>query len=105
MTGSWRTRWSWPSTTRPMSPPRSPATPTCSSSIKRDQFLANREAGEFAGYPEPDAMLGEALIADMARPSGRVLVSHLGVGLADVVFGRAILEAAVERWARHDRAR
>ena len=42
-------------------------------------------------------MLGEALIADMARPSGRVLVSHLGVGLADVVFGRAILEAAVER--------
>lgn len=63
----------------------------------RDQFLANRDAGNFDGYPEPDAMLGEALIAGTPRPDGRVVVTHLGVGLADVVFGHAILEVATER--------
>ena len=31
------------------------------------------------------------------RPEGRVLVTHLGVGLADVVFGDAILRAAAAR--------
>lgn len=61
----------------------------------RGQFLANRDAGSFAGYPDPSATLGEALIAGTPRPDGRVVVSHLGVGLADVVFGSAILEAAV----------
>jgi ornithine cyclodeaminase/alanine dehydrogenase-like protein (mu-crystallin family) len=60
----------------------------------RDQFLANRDAGNFDGYPDPDAMLGEALIAGTPRPAGRVVVSHLGVGLADVVFGSAILATA-----------
>lgn len=60
----------------------------------RGQFLANREAGSFAGYPDPGATIGEALIAGTPRPTGRVLVSHLGVGLADVVFGTAILAAA-----------
>lgn len=63
----------------------------------RDQFLARRDAGDFDGYPEPTAMLGEALIAGTPRPPGRVVVTHLGVGLADVVFGHAILEAAVAR--------
>jgi ornithine cyclodeaminase/alanine dehydrogenase-like protein (mu-crystallin family) len=61
----------------------------------RGQFQANRDAGSFAGYPDPDATIGEALIAKTPRPTGRVLVSHLGVGLADVVFAAAILEAAV----------
>ncbi len=60
----------------------------------RGQFLANRDAGSFAGYPDPGATIGEALIAQTPRPTGRVLVSHLGVGLADVVFGTAILAAA-----------
>ena len=60
----------------------------------RGQFLANRDAGAFAGYPDPAATLGEALIAGTPRPDGRVVVSHLGVGLADVVFGNAILAAA-----------
>ena len=65
---------------------------------ERAQFLANREAGQFDGYPDPDLTIGEA-IATGARPParGRVLVSHLGVGLADVVFGAAILRRAVER--------
>ncbi|MGE3858324.1 MAG: hypothetical protein AB7G21_15330 [Dehalococcoidia bacterium] len=62
----------------------------------RDQFLANREAGNFDGYPEPHAMLGEVLDG-VPRPAGRVLVSHLGTGLADVVFGTAILAAAAAR--------
>jgi ornithine cyclodeaminase/alanine dehydrogenase len=61
---------------------------------ERDQFLANRDAGLFEDYPEPSATIGEALIAGTPRPAGRVLVTHLGVGLADVVFADAILRAA-----------
>jgi len=61
---------------------------------QRDQFLANRDAGEFEGYPEPAATLGAAILAGTRRPDGRVLVTHLGVGLADVVFGAAILARA-----------
>jgi ornithine cyclodeaminase/alanine dehydrogenase-like protein (mu-crystallin family) len=61
----------------------------------RDQFLANRAAGLFEGYPDPAATIGEALIASTPRPAtGRVVVTHLGVGLADVVFGSAILRRA-----------
>ena len=40
-------------------------------------------------------MIGEVL--DRARPAGRVVATHLGTGLADVVFGSAILAAAEER--------
>jgi ornithine cyclodeaminase/alanine dehydrogenase-like protein (mu-crystallin family) len=60
----------------------------------RDQYLANREAGNFDAYPDPDAMLGEAILAGTPRPEGRVVVTHLGVGLADVVFADAIVAAA-----------
>jgi ornithine cyclodeaminase/alanine dehydrogenase-like protein (mu-crystallin family) len=60
----------------------------------RDQYLYNREAGNFDGYPDPDAMLGEAILAGTPRPEGRVVVTHLGVGLADVVFADAIVAAA-----------
>jgi ornithine cyclodeaminase/alanine dehydrogenase-like protein (mu-crystallin family) len=63
----------------------------------RDQFLANRDAGLFDGYPDPTATLGEAIRAATARPTGRVVVSHLGVGLADVVFGDAIVRRAQSR--------
>jgi ornithine cyclodeaminase/alanine dehydrogenase len=63
---------------------------------ERAQFLANREAGLFDGYRDPDATLGEAILAGTARPDGRVVVTHLGVGLADVVFARAILATAVD---------
>lgn len=78
----------------------------CSASVAReadlflvdhtDQFLANREAGNFDGYPEPAAMLGEALAARTPRPDGRVVTTHLGTGLADVLFGTAILARAAE---------
>ncbi len=61
----------------------------------REQFLANWAAGLFDGYPEPSATIGEAILAGTARPStGRVVVTHLGVGLADVVFAAAIVRRA-----------
>lgn len=63
----------------------------------RDQWLRNRDAGLLAGFPDPTAMLGEALAAGTPRPAGRVVAMHLGTGLADVVFGAAILEAAEAR--------
>jgi alanine dehydrogenase len=62
---------------------------------ERGQFIANREAGLFEDYPDPTATLGEALHAGLARPAGRVVVTHLGVGLADVIFAAAIVERAV----------
>jgi ornithine cyclodeaminase/alanine dehydrogenase-like protein (mu-crystallin family) len=63
----------------------------------REQFLANRGAGLFDGYPDPHAMLGEAILDGTPRPqAGRVVVTHLGVGLADVVFGDAIMRRAAE---------
>jgi ornithine cyclodeaminase/alanine dehydrogenase len=63
----------------------------------REQFLANRDAGLFEGYPDPTATIGEALLARTPRPSaGRVVATHLGVGLADLVFGEAIVRHAGE---------
>jgi ornithine cyclodeaminase/alanine dehydrogenase-like protein (mu-crystallin family) len=63
----------------------------------REQFLANRAAGLFDGYPEPTATIGEAILAGTPRPAaGRVVVSHLGVGLADLVFADAIVRRADE---------
>ena len=62
---------------------------------QREQFLANRDAGNFDNYPAPTATIGEAILAGTTRPAGRVLVSHLGVGLADLVFADAIVRAAV----------
>ena len=68
---------------------------------ERDQFLATRSGPTFAGYPDPDATLGELFRGDaQPRPGGsggyqgRILVTHLGVGLADVVFASAILARA-----------
>jgi ornithine cyclodeaminase/alanine dehydrogenase-like protein (mu-crystallin family) len=64
---------------------------------QREQFVANRDTGLFDDYPDPDATLGEAIVTGTTRPaSGRVVVSHLGVGLADLVFGDAILQRARE---------
>ncbi len=61
----------------------------------RGQFVANREAGQFDGYPDPTATLGEAILGGTARPAGgRVVVTHLGVGLADVIFADAIVRRA-----------
>ena len=63
----------------------------------RGQFLANRDAGQFDDYPDPTATIGEAILSGTIRPAnGRVVVTHLGVGLADVVFADAIVRRAVE---------
>lgn len=65
---------------------------------ERAQFLANRDGGSFDGYPEPSATLGEAIVAGTGRPPrGHVVVSHLGVGLADLIFASAILRRAEDR--------
>jgi alanine dehydrogenase len=64
---------------------------------ERGQYLANRAGAVFAGYPDPAATIGEALRANTPRPDGTVVVTHLGVGLADVVFGDAILRVAEAR--------
>jgi ornithine cyclodeaminase/alanine dehydrogenase len=64
----------------------------------RDQFLAVRDSGAFAEYPDPTMSIGEAILGRVERsPAGRVVVTHLGVGLADVVFGAAIVASAVEK--------
>lgn len=78
----------------------------CAAEVARDaalfvtdhtaQFLANRDAGQFDGYPEPHAMIG-AVLDGRPRPAGRVVATHLGTGLADVVFGSAILAEAERR--------
>jgi ornithine cyclodeaminase/alanine dehydrogenase-like protein (mu-crystallin family) len=62
---------------------------------QREQYLANRDAGNFDGYPDPGGTIGEAILAGTPRPPGRVVVTHLGVGLADLVFADAIVRAAV----------
>lgn len=61
---------------------------------EREQYLYNRKGGNFDGYPEPHATIGEAILAGTPRPRGRVVITHLGVGLSDVVFGEAILRTA-----------
>lgn len=62
----------------------------------RQQFLSNRDAGLFDDYPDPGATIGEAILAGTVRPPGRVVVTHLGVGLADLVFADVIARAAIE---------
>jgi ornithine cyclodeaminase/alanine dehydrogenase-like protein (mu-crystallin family) len=64
---------------------------------QREQYLFNRDAGQFEGYPDPGATIGEALLARTPRPAGRVVVTHLGVGLADLVFADAIVREATAR--------
>ena len=61
----------------------------------REQYLANHTATAFVGYPQQATTMGEAIIGRVERPAGRVLVTHLGVGLADVVFADAVLRTAV----------
>lgn len=62
---------------------------------QREQYLYNREMGNFDGYPDPHATIGEAILAGTRRPAGRVVLAHLGVGLADLVFADAIVRASV----------
>jgi ornithine cyclodeaminase/alanine dehydrogenase len=78
---------------------------TCSAEVARGaslfvvdeigQFLANRAAGQFDDYPDPATTIGAAIIDGVGRPpSGRVVATHLGTGLADLVLSRAIVRNA-----------
>lgn len=62
---------------------------------QREQFLATRDGGYFTGYPDPTSTIGEAIVNGTKRPDGRVVVAHLGVGLADLVFSDAIVRSAI----------
>lgn len=78
---------------------------TCAAEVARDaglfvvdelgQFLANREAGQFDGYPDPTTTIGAAILDGVGRPgSGRVVATHLGTGLADLILATAVVRAA-----------
>lgn len=66
----------------------------------REQFLFYRESGYFDDFPEPTTTLGQLLEQAPAAPEGQpdqgrpTLVTHLGVGLADVVLADAIQREA-----------
>ena len=48
-----------------------------------------------SGKSDAASELGAAILDGVERPaSGRVVASHLGTGLADLVFGRAIVRSA-----------
>jgi ornithine cyclodeaminase/alanine dehydrogenase-like protein (mu-crystallin family) len=81
---------------------------TCSAEVARDaalflvddvgQFDANRAAGLFDDYPDPATTLGAAILDGVERPTeGRVVATHLGTGLADLILGAEIARAAVAR--------
>ena len=62
------------------------------------QFRYYRELGYFDDYPDPAETLGQAVERGASRehrPSGRVVSTALGVGLADVVFGDAVVRQAI----------
>jgi alanine dehydrogenase len=72
----------------------------------RTQFEAYRAAGYFDGYPEPTATLGELASPGTARTGKRAngapakahtVVTHLGVGIADVLFADEVLRTAEVR--------
>ena len=62
------------------------------------QFEATRTDTTFRGYPGPDLSIGQALLGQGPPPraTGPVVVNHLGVGLADVVFAHAIVGRAAQ---------
>jgi len=62
------------------------------------QFRHYRELGYFDDYPDPTETLGQAIDRGASRenrPPGRIVSTALGVGLADVVFGDAIVHRAI----------
>jgi ornithine cyclodeaminase/alanine dehydrogenase-like protein (mu-crystallin family) len=67
----------------------------------RQQFLHYREIGYFPDYPEPTATLGEVADGHAEPPelAQSVLVTHLGVGLADILFADSIRQVAQRRHA------
>ena len=67
----------------------------------RGEFFLYREMDtvDFAGYPDPDETLGEAILRGAKRadrPSGLIVSSALGTGAADVIAATEVLRNAVQ---------
>lgn len=62
----------------------------------REQFFALRAAGRFDGYPDPTSTLGDLIDNPPTATDRHILVNHLGIGLADVVFANEIARRALE---------
>lgn len=62
----------------------------------REQFFALRAAGRFDGYPDPTNTIGDLVDIQPTATDGHILVNHLGIGLADVVFANDIARRALE---------
>ncbi len=60
-------------------------------------FLNSRAEGRFEGFPDPSGTIGSYIRSGEPRPSGRVLVIHLGMGLSDIVFAAAVFGRAREK--------
>jgi ornithine cyclodeaminase/alanine dehydrogenase-like protein (mu-crystallin family) len=58
-------------------------------------FANVKSEGRFEGFPDPDGTIGDAVIANEQWPRGRTVVCHLGMGLTDILFARAVYERAV----------
>ncbi len=63
----------------------------------REQFVALRSSGHFDGYPDPTKTLGDLIDNRPAATDRHILVNHLGIGLADVVFANEIARRALEQ--------
>ena len=57
-------------------------------------FSNSKAEGRFEGFPDATRTLGGFMRSKDRRPSGRVLVTHLGMGLTDVVFAAAVFDRA-----------
>jgi ornithine cyclodeaminase/alanine dehydrogenase-like protein (mu-crystallin family) len=56
----------------------------------------SKRDGRFEGFPDPTGTLGAFIASGAPRPRGRVLVTHLGMGLSDLVFAASIADRAVQ---------
>ncbi len=61
-----------------------------------NQFRSARDQGDFAGFPDPDGILGGYLSPEVSTvaPAGRLVVITLGVGIADIIFAAAVYQSA-----------
>lgn len=64
----------------------------------RERFASNRSSGRLAGWPDPDATLGEVLAGpsglDGHRQKGLTVVLHQGPGVVDLIVADAVLQRA-----------
>jgi ornithine cyclodeaminase/alanine dehydrogenase-like protein (mu-crystallin family) len=56
------------------------------------QYRYYRDAGYFAGWPEPQASVGDAL--ERGATASRTVACNLGVGALDAAFARVVLDRA-----------